>query len=179
MAEIILAGSGARSTKAGDYPRLRRQCSNEVVEHGNEYAQRRPEITPGYDELIRAGHRRDPACAQRRPEITPGYDPDAPESPFYRVESAQRRPEITPGYDHLGSLRPTEIEFAQRRPEITPGYDFRLPHRHGGTGGAQRRPEITPGYDNRSRLRGRGTDQRSTKAGDYPRLRPAGWASRR
>ena len=162
-----------RSTKAGDYPRLRPRNS--------------PTPPPTRSAALNEGRRLPPAttsrtpsipaqgsAAQRRPEITPGYDPLAEGRGRPQITFAQRRPEITPGYDPLaeGRGRP-QITFAQRRPEITPGYDRqnstwlmkRTPY-------AQRRPEITPGYDLQQSETGSGAVSRSTKAGDYPRLRP-------
>ena len=62
-------------------------------------------------------------CAQRRPEITPGYE--VPESALFSVgDYAQRRPEITPGYEVMeATLSLDGLMSAQRRPEITPGYE--------------------------------------------------------
>ena len=110
------------------------------------------------------------AGAQRRPEITPGYDTDEPVEPSYqrttlnegrrlppattrkprfysRRSGAQRRPEITPGYDLVSATHLPGRFGAQRRPEITPGYDLNHLYMHAGRCAAQRRPEITPGYD--------------------------------
>ena len=134
-----------RSTKAGDYPRLRRGSPGSPATTSRA-AQRRPEITPGYD-ASQVSRRSGPSAAQRRPEITPGYDRDSTVPPCRPLCIAQRRPEITPGYD------------APRRPPNRPP-DL-----------AQRRPEITPGYDAAAVGRGGVRPARSTKAGDYPRLR--------
>ena len=167
-------------------------------------AQRRPEITPGYDcrsasiamrsagYALNEGRRLPPATtgdglntvmttwdtAQRRPEITPGYDPREEKAPGGDRFRAQRRPEITPGYDARGPSGAARVWDAQRRPEITPGYDRQhliiAPQIRSG---AQRRPEITPGYDESADHGFPPAPQRSTKAGDYPRLRPGGAAS--
>ena len=140
--------NGPRSTKAGDYPRLRPIVRAERVSVVC-YAQRRPEITPGYDPDRRDGDR--PMTgrpAQRRPEITPGYDVIPLYGSLDGPPVAQRRPEITPGYDQVRQARNDRRWRAQRRPEITPGYD--TPARTPTTTPsrcAQRRPEITPGYD--------------------------------
>ena len=145
----LAAARPPRSTKAGDYPRLRPRTPDDAWYVRFVDAQRRPEITPGYDSKSStpsAVVRRD---AQRRPEITPGYDPAARALDFRPRPYAQRRPEITPGYDaKIVTVRARSSLRAQRRPEITPGYD--------------RRPRRA--CDRRALLR-------STKAGDYPRLR--------
>ena len=160
-----------RSTKAGDYPRLRPGCRVSPVS-AMSGAQRRPEITPGYDRHLRSFR----ACrtsAQRRPEITPGYD--GPVSPAMNDPvAAQRRPEITPGYDgvvqvgdpHLGARSTKAGDYPRLR-------RAGQPPRFAGFTAAQRRPEITPGYDAATGFETGGRDgSRSTKAGDYPRLRP-------
>ena len=113
-----------RSTKAGDYPRLRPVIEAHGLCTDILDAQRRPEITPGYDAARRGESLPDSADAQRRPEITPGYD---------RL-SAVRQPRQRPALNEGRRLPPATTRnapsrrrcarwLAQRRPEITPGYD--------------------------------------------------------
>ena len=94
--------------------------------------------------------------AQRRPEITPGYDRRRPQGGQLGVV-----PRSTKAGDYP-RLRPAEpmstpsaSRVAQRRPEITPGYDL-----------------LQPCFHDFDLLR-------STKAGDYPRLRRATRGGRR
>ena len=138
------------------------------------FAQRRPEITPGYD------HRREdrpaaaPAHAQRRPEITPGYDALAFRRPppySLALNEGRRLPPAT-----TGSRRGPPDQFIDQRSTKAGDYPRLRPSASltGAAGGrpAQRRPEITPGYDPDAPGGSPSDDlQRSTKAGDYPRLR--------
>ena len=226
MAVMVIGASPTRrSTKAGDYPRLR-PGKGQVVAPGCPGAQRRPEITPGYDRRRRnpldtrfqgrstkAGdypRLRPPkswrramsgsARAQRRPEITPGYDATSPGMTSCGRSNAQRRPEITPGYDAVLTLSPlfqaggalnegrrlppatTRLEASHRRAIREPLNEGRrlppatTPPTRAGTLSlptalnegrrlppattVERRPDVGVGI------------LRSTKAGDYPRLRP-------
>ena len=170
----------------------------------SESAQRRPEITPGYDR--RATGRRSRARAalnegRRLPPATtvasvPSARRGIPLNEGRRLPPATTRSRSAPAADHLG---------AQRRPEITPGYDSggrggrlnapgslnegrRLPPattrrvaaaRLRARRGAQRRPEITPGYDVLVADEPADGPVRSTKAGDYPRLRRSNLPLRR
>ena len=161
-----------RSTKAGDYPRLRPGWTGFPVGGMLRIAQRRPEITPGYDLLdesavnetaprstkagdyprLRRGdgaaHRRSAAVRSTKAGDYPRLRRPGSIPSRWKVSSAQRRPEITPGYDPTGVRCASMAVDAQRRPEITPGYD------PGGDDSVA--PEVLT---------------RSTKAGDYPRLR--------
>ena len=119
----LLPLSRQRSTKAGDYPRLRRCNCNTPAR-----VLRRSTKAGDYPRL---------RLAARKPRFDS------------RRSGAQRRPEITPGYDAV------EVDKISERM----------------TGTAQRRPEITPGYDHDGSGRLGDEAVRSTKAGDYPRLR--------
>ena len=185
-----------RSTKAGDYPRLR-PAERRHARRPPLGAQRRPEITPGYDvrastveaqdaAALNEGRRLPPATtiraaaaaaglkgdAQRRPEITPGYDTKVGVWPMTRLLPAQRRPEITPGYDDATrrDCRPyPSLNEGRRLPPATTSVLLSVA---ADRADAQRRPEITPGYDSKTGPPGGRGRSRSTKAGDYPRLRP-------
>ena len=184
-----------RSTKAGDYPRLRRLLmTGRPPTHGG--AQRRPEITPGYDHRRRIRAASHPS-AQRRPEITPGYDRRRPPTGCQEREGRSTKagdyPRLRPGGGGVEPptvrrstkagdyprLRPADFwengfpgfSDAQRRPEITPGYDAGLTARARAAQGSLNEgrrlpPATTPAPGEPSPAR-----LRSTKAGDYPRLR--------
>ena len=239
-----------RSTKAGDYPRLRlragRMYPPQPVYSLNEgrrlppattrssmcraampsiRAQRRPEITPGYDaagyrrgrsesSTLNEGRRLPPATTRRAPSTTRTCSRSLNEG--RRLPPATTRPRTGP------PERPPPLNEGRRLPPATtasrpawplPAGDSlnegrRLPPATTGRRGpgravrgrAQRRPEITPGYDHRCRGHPRlpacgplnegrrlppattsesttakrcSGCSRSTKAGDYPRLRPA------
>ena len=142
---------------------------------GRSSAQRRPEITPGYDGLHRVlGHvapldrstkagdyprlrrwgsarrRVSRMSAQRRPEITPGYDPSRPGSPGRRPPSLNEGRRLPPATTRV--RRRTHQH--DRGPRSTKAGDYPRLRRHGACGGNER------------------PRHRSTKAGDYPRLRP-------
>ncbi len=74
-----------------------------------------------------------------------------------------------------GTVKTNQIAYiaAQRRPEITPGYERKVIPHLSDMGHAQRRPEITPGYEHPPRDPVVHAEIRSTKVGDYPRLRAA------
>ena len=89
-------------------------------------------------------------AAQRRPEITPGYDQYGGTARDWRAGAAQRRPEITPGYDvsnraQLGDAS-TPLNEGRRLPPATTPPARRMVAAANALA-AQRRPEITPGYD--------------------------------
>ena len=89
---------------------------------------------------------------------------------FSALNEGRRLPPATT-YRYVGARG--ALRYAQRRPEITPGYDTTTLTTAANDARAQRRPEITPGYDPFSLLeRAHRNMERSTKAGDYPRLRP-------
>ena len=120
-------------------------------------------------------------CAQRRPEITPGYDPvfggvgDDVELP---LNEGRRLPPAT-------TLRRVcesgERGDAQRRPEITPGYDLTLCRETVCVMGRSTKAGDYPRLRRATTWRtcSACAPTRSTKAGDYPRLRlPAASATR-
>ena len=143
-------------------------------------AQRRPEITPGYDSAQRRCWRFLPSSSlnegRRLPPAT------TPKRTVRDFPAGQ--PRSTKAGDYPRLRRPSEranrngSADAQRRPEITPGYDGAAVCTALPVSVAQRRPEITPGYDGGKKQGGSAPDLRSTKAGDYPRLRPRGLVRR-
>ena len=173
----------SRSTKAGDYPRLRLAPAKPFA-FFPPYAQRRPEITPGYD-TGGGGRLASPARAQRRPEITPGYDlpyisilaePGEPRSTkagdYPRLRRACPRsirrgvsgrstkagdyPRLRPVASPNSLLEVSPLNEGRRLPPATTRAATTAIGRPGFTATAQRRPEITPGYDRFVGATGRG-----------------------
>ena len=167
----LTPGNAPRSTKA----RRGRPATSGVVfpeGGGMDPLNEAGRLTPA-TEIADAARAGGVDCAQRRPEITPCYEPNERNwrsSPRTTLNEGRRLP---PGYER-GNIRTIgEGTNAQRRPEVTPGYDLNIQaHDVMDTVDAQRRPEITPGYDAECRRSiSRRNSARSTKAGDYPRLR--------
>ena len=165
-------GGRPRSTKAGDYPRLRPPRMAHPSRSVNT-AQRRPEITPGYD------RKRAPGTDARSQALNEGRRlPPATTPASVRVIQCDAERSTKAGdYPRLrrcfSDTSASRDQAAQRRPEITPGYDCRVPGRSGPV-----LPRSTKAGDY-PRLRRADTGlahlrrRRSTKAGDYPRLRPS------
>ena len=136
----------SRSTKAGDYPRLRHAFLHGMLQRNRV----RSTKAGDYPRLRRIGAYR-------------------VSFPFSALNEGRRLPPATTRTSRRQLLR--GIAHAQRRPEITPGYDLEFVRAVRPGRSAQRRPEITPGYDSFGRPCGPFRAARSTKAGDYPRLR--------
>ena len=87
--------------------------------------------------------------AQRRPEITPGYDalpPLPPGTPLGRSTKAGDYPRLRPHRtESVGVRRAGPLNEGRRLPPATTHYAAGSNPTWNGI--AQRRPEITPGYD--------------------------------
>ena len=135
-------------------------------------AQRRPEITPGYDSGAPCVDGAELSLAQRRPEITPGYDLHRTRrtQPAGRPLNEGRRllPATTTGTPGSSSGRRATLNEGRRLPPAT----TRWQRVHSGGGyTAHEGRRLHPATTLRSLSLFVTNKERSTKAGDYPRLR--------
>ena len=198
----VLDEHSRRSTKAGDYPRLRPPAASAVPKTGG-HAQRRPEITPGYDPPSRSGkrllHPPRSTKAGDYPRLRPRDGCDDLAAAGSRSTKAGDYPRLR----RLGGVRTCRTRRALNEGRRLPPATTRSAWGHRGVslrgrstkagdyprlrqgaaeraaGGAAGRSTKAGDYP-RLRLEHRlphlPVDERSTKAGDYPRLRPASQA---
>ena len=160
-----------RSTKAGDYPRLRpgrpsRWASTPRV------AQRRPEITPGYDEMARfmpgfAGQSLNEG--RRLPPATTGTSLAPPFAGPCTLNEGRRLPPATTAAVSRSFDLLFPLNEGRRLPPATTRFEGRGRPDGAALNEGRRLP---PATTLRAQNVSHGERGRSTKAGDYPRLRP-------
>ena len=133
-------------------------------------AQRRPEITPGYDRRTNRTARRGARRSTKAGDY-PRLRPPPVLNPYDRGHTAQRRPEITPGYDRPTTRPRPRRGCALNEGRRLPPATTNRPVLAGGISRALNEGRRLPPATTRRRLQLTGGIVRSTKAGDYPRLR--------